>query len=245
MKKTLVLLSSLFVLTLAQSQTAPYHINQNTGKCCGGNNKGMGSSFLTLGSGQIDSVIIYPRTAKNSYDGTLYLYAGNGVNSENLIYEQPVNNVSGHLDDPYTIRLSSPVKCEADSVYTLYFTGFALRYGNSDTYQDGTLWEEGIESTNKDLDFIIYVGEVPVSTSMTDPKNMLSPMVRYDASSQSIVVSQNQIATDIKISVFNISGLLIKESNHPVTNVASIASGVYMVKVEEKNVVHSYKVVIP
>jgi uncharacterized lipoprotein YbaY len=156
MKKVFTLLLLIYLSTTINAQT-PFTINQLTGKCCGGNNTGMGSSFLTTNAGTLNYITVVNRnTLGTTVASKLYIYEGNGLNSSDLIYEQDFNVYSLSSNKLISVKLNTPLDLEANTTYTFYIVGFALRYGQSNTYANGTLWEEGTQRANYDLDFILH-----------------------------------------------------------------------------------------
>jgi hypothetical protein len=185
------------------------------------------------------------RNGTNS-TGTLYVYEGNTNDPGSQLYTQaltgiPVND-GVHGLDPYMIRLNSPVALNASSTYTFMFYNAPIRFGNSDIYPDGSLWT-GIgswttdgENTDKDLDFIAYIGN-PIATGILDENgNKISYVI-----SGNTVLLKNFVAEEILL--YDLLGKTLASGKGEQLEIkAPYTDGIYILSVRRGNELQTVRV---
>lgn len=156
MKKVFTLLL-FFYLSADIFAQAPFTIDQLSGKTIGGSNEGMGSSFRTPTAGNLTYVTVINRSSfGDAVNSTLEIYKGNGLNTDSLIHQESFIAEFLYSNKRISIKLNQPLPLASNQTYTLYIKGFALTYTNTNTYSDGTMWDKGVEYTNRDLGFILH-----------------------------------------------------------------------------------------
>ncbi|MDB5272255.1 MAG: hypothetical protein JWO58_622 [Chitinophagaceae bacterium] len=162
MKKLLpsfILLAACSAQVLAQT---PYSINNDLNRSSGGDNNGMGSSFLTVGAGYLDSIDVIIRSGTNT-SATVYVYEGNTNDAGALLHQETVSGIPTGTEAYYRIHFANSVAVDAASTYTFMVYDVPLRFGYGDNYADGSMWTgQGFltagEHTNADVDFVAYIG---------------------------------------------------------------------------------------
>lgn len=228
------------ITSLVNAQT-PYVINQNTGKCCGGDGNGMGTSFLTLSTGNLDSIKIITRSASFSTD-SITIYQGNTLSLANRIYTQVLSGIPVSIvNAPYTVVLSSPLTLNSNSVYTFLIHRTPIRFGNSNTYADGSLWvRQGFltagEHTDKDLDFVAFVGNLLATGVSGINKDEISYLIE-----NGVLTFKNFDAEQITLQ--DLSGReIISTSENKLRLSGNLVKGVYILRAQKGNVVYTSKV---
>jgi hypothetical protein len=240
MKKISISLCLFLLVKLSLAQVAPYTI-QNSGGWIGG---GLfaGSSFLTLGAGQIDSITVINRTSSTYADDTLYIFSGNTTNISSLIYKQSIGPVPGNYGADVIMRLTNPVQVTAGTTYTFYVFGFPIQYGASDTYANGTYWDDSGEHTGSDLDFTMYIG---TSTGVTGIVNAVDENFILYKSAERKIEAVVQISGDCQLMLFDMQGNKIAFSaDKQLTLPSAVTDGIYMVKLQSGNMVYTRKIYV-
>lgn len=244
MKTFLLFIFTCFFYHITFAQ-APYSIDQNNNQCCGGDNNGMGSSFLTSFSGQLDSVDVFMRNG-NTTTGTLKIFMGNSNSNGDLLYTQALTDVPMQtINTPYTIRLTTPVVLNANSTYTFMFYNAPIRYGNSDVYAYGSMWTgQGFlssgEHVSSDVDFITYIGALN-ATSTEDPLVSADKYISY----VDRVIKTNNFKAD-EIIVSTTTGKLVAQGQDETLHLdQNIKSGIYVIRVRRAQEVFTKKIFIP
>lgn len=230
------------ITNLVNAQT-PYVINQNTVKCCGGDGNGMGTSFLTLAAGNLDSIKIITRSASFSTD-SITIYQGNTLSIANRIYTQVLSGIPVSIvNAPYTVALSSPLTLTSNSVYTFLIHRTPIRFGNSNTYVDGSLWvRQGFltagEHTDKDLDFVAYIGNLLTTDLSNTNKNEISYLI-----DNGVLTFKNFDAE--QITLLDLSGKeIISTLENKLQLSNNLAKGIYILHAKKGNIVYTDKVYI-
>lgn len=241
MKKLYIFLVFLALQQAGVCQTAPYIIDQNTGKCCGGGDQGMGSSFKVAGAGQINSVTLYHRS-NQAATGTLYIYKGNGPNPDSLLRTQSVSVFSEWaISSELVITLTNPVAVKKDSVYTIYLIGFPLRHSSSsNTYANGTLWTNTGEVVAGDLDFRVNIGVLVAGVS----KSILAENTKIILTDQGKNLQVIGAGKNIDLKLFTSDGKLLGESTGDNFKLPSLQEGVYIVQIIKDQELISKKIFI-
>jgi len=221
MKKifTLLLLCGLSTSLFAQD---PFTIDQLAGKNIGGGNKGMGSSFRTPTAGNLTYVTVTNRsTLGDAVNSTLEIFKGNTLNPDSLIYQESFIVNYLYSNKRISIKLSQPLALSANKPYTFYIKGFALTYTITNTYPDGTLWNDGSEDPNYDLGFILHFNTPEKEMSLSNTSVNENSPVGHEIGTLSISNTTNPVTYTLirngkdsqDTSSFSIEGnkLLVKE----------------------------------
>ncbi len=242
--KKLLLFGALVLVSLhAQSQTAPYAINQNHNGCCGGGATS-GSSFLTFGAGQIDSIKVYNRSSQDYLSGnTISVFQGNTTSAGSLLHSEDAGAVhASFTQSEVMIRFASPVHVSAASTYTFYIEGFPTRYSGSNDYADGTYWSNLTEDTGEDLDFILYIGQI-TATGIDPATNGSENRLLYK-SIDKVLEASASVPAGYELSLYDNNGNLLITVVGNKLNVSSFPQGLYVARLKTGNVIYTSKIVV-
>ncbi|HVD97425.1 MAG TPA: T9SS type A sorting domain-containing protein [Cytophagaceae bacterium] len=242
MKQLLLTFFLLSSFAFAKAQT-PYVINQNTGKSNGGDDNGMGSSFLTIGAGYLDSIEVIIRTGGHT-SGDFYVYSGNTNNVASQIHHEVVSGIPTGAELTYMIKPSANISLSASSTYTFMLFNAPLRFGYTDVYSGGSLWTgagflTAGEHSSYDLDFIAYIGPAPVVTAVTAQEAAANnPFIYQDADHN---IRLNNFQAD-EITVSNLEGRRIASGKGDKISVPNFIEGIYIVSARKANQVYTTKI---
>ncbi|MDB5255622.1 MAG: hypothetical protein JWM14_317 [Chitinophagaceae bacterium] len=244
MKRLLLCGVLAFVSWKANGQTAPYSINQNHNGCCGGG-ANSGSSFLTLGAGQIDSIKVYNRSSQDYLTGNVVsVFLGNTTNAASLLHSEDAGVVhTSGVQQEVMIRFTNPVHVAAATTYTFYIEGFPTRFDSgSNTYADGTYWTETGEHPTDEMDFILYIGEI-TTTGIDNATNQSENYILY-RSVDKILEASAAVAPGYELSLYDGNGNLISSANNHKLILSGVPQGVYVARLKSGNVIYTSKIMV-
>jgi hypothetical protein len=227
----------------ASSQTVPYSINQNHNGCCGGGATS-GSSFLTAGAGQIDSIKVYNRSSQDYLSGNVVsVFQGNTTNAASLIHSEDAGVVhTSGVQQEVMIRFANPVHVSASTTYTFYIEGFPTRFDSgSNTYADGTYWTETGEHTTDEMDFVLYIGQITV-TGIDNAADKSGNYIVYRSVDKVLEVS-SAIASGYELSLYDNKGNVISSTTTKM-NLSGVAQGIYIARLKSGNVIYTSKIAV-
>ena len=244
MRKLLLCGALTFVSYYAQSQIAPYSISQNHNGCCGGGATS-GSSFLTLGAGQVDSILVYNRSSQDYLSGnTISVFQGNTTSAGSLLHSEDAGVVhTSALQQEVMIRFIHPVHVTAATTYTFYINGFPTRYGGGNSYANGSYWADDVEHTDEELDFILYIGQITATGTENPVKEEDNMPILYKSTDKILEVSST-VPAGYELSLYDTNGNLVTKTIGNKLSLASFPQGLYVAKLKAGNVIYTNKIVV-
>lgn len=240
MKKLIINLLFLGLSISSIAQTAPYTIDNNN--CSAGGGLYTGSSFITSGAGQIDSIRVITRASQDYPEDTLYIFSGNTTNHASQIYKQSIGPISAPFNSLVMLRLKNPVHVNASSTYTFYIFGFPICYG-SDSYANGSYWDEHGENTANDVNFNIYIGPVTVSGINTTTEITNNP-ISYSGTDKIIKINIQDNEESELVVVDLVGHVILSSKEKEVTLPSSLSESFCLVKLQTKGQVYSQKIYV-
>jgi len=222
------------------AQTAPYTIDNNN--CSSGGGLYTGSSFLTLGEGQIDSIRVISRANTDYPNDTLYIFSGNTTNPASQVYKQSIGPISAPLNSLVMIRLKNPFHVNANSTYTFYIYGFPICYG-SNSYANGSYWDENGEKTIYDVNFNLYIGQVTVSGINTSTEINNNPIIYLGTDRKIKLNIQNNEESELVV-VDLLGHIIITSKEKELTLPSTLSESFCLVKLQTKGQVYSQKIYV-
>jgi hypothetical protein len=240
MKYLFIKIVLLFLPIFSIAQTAPYSIDNNN--CSVGGSGYGGSSFLTLGAGQIDSIRVISRATTDYPNDTLYIFAGNTTNSVSQIYKQSIGPISAPSNSLVMIRLKNPLHVNASTTYTFIISGFPICFG-SDSYANGSYWNDQGEQTGSDVNFNLYIGQITVS-GINSPTEITNNPIAYSAADRKIEVNVQENEESELVVVDLVGNIIISSKEKELTLPSTLTESFCLVKLQTKSQVYSQKIYV-